>query len=71
LAHRLAARPDAASTACLVPRSLSLPRREAPPLWETPRAANQSKEGRPSLPLARDLRLRAHRRGRWTAKPSC
>src|SRR5712691_9421223 len=33
-----------ASTTCLVPRALSLPRREAPPLWETPRAACQSKE---------------------------
>ena len=28
-----------ASTATLVPRSLSLPQREAPPLWESPRAA--------------------------------
>src|SRR6266849_7337459 len=43
-AHRRAARPDAASTARLVPRALSLPRRAPPPLWETTRAANQSKE---------------------------
>ena len=37
LAHR-------GSTARLVPRALSLPRRAPPPLWETSRAAYQSKE---------------------------
>ncbi len=43
LAHRRAARPDAGSAALLVPRSLSLPQREAPPFWETPRAATEMK----------------------------
>src|SRR5712691_6998357 len=38
-AHRRATRPDTASIARLVPRAFSLPQREAPPLWETPRAA--------------------------------
>src|SRR5262249_46579443 len=39
-AHRRTARPDAASTARLLPPNATLPRREAPPLWETPRAAS-------------------------------
>jgi len=53
-AHRRATRPDAASIARLVSRAFSLPQREAPPLWETPRAATGVKAPRPSLPLARE-----------------
>src|SRR6266542_5013521 len=56
LTHRRATRPDAASMARLVPfAALRLPRREAPPLWETPRAATSAGpdtgSGRPSPDL--------------------
>ena len=42
--HRRATRPDAASIARLIRASAPLPRREAPPLWETPRAATEAEK---------------------------
>ena len=65
-----ATRPDAASIARLVPRAFSLPQREAPPLWETPRAAHQGEGGTALLRSITRTSSESRRGGEFEGSPS-